>query len=303
VKSMGRLEGNGRTFMIPSRCLVGRSEFAHFRPGSRMISGEHAVIYWSDTGWCIRDLSSRNGTWVNGLRLDPAVPRTLTRGDTIRFAVRAETYGLLDDMGPAPSALHTERNQRLWGTNGLLVLPDGNLPEASVYADRSRWMIDVGGETMPVASGDQVTLPSGQWTLELPCVDGAGGATETASETLPFELDQVEFRFDVSRDEERIGLALVCGQVRRELGIRASYYLLLTLARVRLADGEGREAGWIDVHRVADMLKETVEKVNLDVHRLRRLFSEAGVLNAHLVVERRPRQLRIGTARISVCSA
>ncbi len=34
------------------------------------VSREHAVINWDDAGYSIVDLGSRNGTFVNGARLD-----------------------------------------------------------------------------------------------------------------------------------------------------------------------------------------------------------------------------------------
>jgi hypothetical protein len=41
-------------------------------------------------------------------------------------------------------------------------------------------------------------------------------------------------------------------------------------------------------------------QLNVDVFRIRKQFADKGVLDAATLVERRPRQLRIGTGRISI---
>src|SRR5579864_7722153 len=33
-------------------------------------SREHAEVYWSSEGWKVRDMNSRNGTWLNNQRVD-----------------------------------------------------------------------------------------------------------------------------------------------------------------------------------------------------------------------------------------
>lgn len=297
---MGRLENREKSFQIPARCLVGRSTLAYVRTVSRAVSAEHAVIYWKDEGWLIRDLSSRNGTFVNGERLSPSEPRLLKRGDTIRFADRLETYGLADDAPPAPSAVHTTTSQRCWGTASVLFVPDSDEPEASVYVSEDGWQVEVGGETARVASTDVIDLPSGRWMLELPDASATSRA-QTTTQMSPFELDALEIEMSVSSDEETVEVTLVQGRLRRELGARACNYLLLTLARRRIEEADDptvSDPGWIEVPKLAHMLRETVEKINLDVHRIRRYFAQAGVTDAAGIVQRRAGQIRIGTGNV-----
>ena len=49
------------------------------------VSAYHAQILPAGQGYDIIDLGSSNGTYVNGQRLYPNVPRLLTTGDQIRF--------------------------------------------------------------------------------------------------------------------------------------------------------------------------------------------------------------------------
>ncbi|MBV9949424.1 MAG: hypothetical protein JOZ69_21460 [Myxococcales bacterium] len=90
------------------------------------------------------------------------------------------------------------------------------------------------------------------------------------------------------------------------MGARAHHYLLLLLARRRLADraaGNPESAcGWIHQEEWDHDPSLASSRVNLDVCRSRMQFSKLGVLDARNIVERRPRsrQLRLGVARLSV---
>lgn len=48
------------------------------------ISRQHARLLRQETNWLIEDLNSRNGTYVNNVRLTPGAPRPLKDGDIIR---------------------------------------------------------------------------------------------------------------------------------------------------------------------------------------------------------------------------
>jgi hypothetical protein len=80
-------------------------------PTDRRLSRLHAVFERYDAGWCVRDLGSRNGTFVNGQRLWRE--RTLRDGDEIRAggsrfvfrAGRAVPTGPPTEAGEAPPEL------------------------------------------------------------------------------------------------------------------------------------------------------------------------------------------------------
>jgi hypothetical protein len=50
------------------------------------VSRIHARIFCLDNEWRIRDMGSRNGTFVNGVRLDPNVDVSIRNGDELRFS-------------------------------------------------------------------------------------------------------------------------------------------------------------------------------------------------------------------------
>src|SRR5580704_5581003 len=70
-----------------SAFLSGRAGPAGAVVADRRLSREHAEIAWSPAGWRVRDLSSRNGTFVDGVRVEGEVvvasPRIIRTGDTV----------------------------------------------------------------------------------------------------------------------------------------------------------------------------------------------------------------------------
>ncbi len=124
----------------------------------------------------------------------------------------------------------------------------------------------------------------------------------------PIELEQLFLLLAVSKDEEYVQLRIMQGRLALDLGARAHNYLLLTLARRRLADaaaGSSENAcGWICLDDFSHDPSMGPPRLNIDVFRLRRQLASRGVANAARIVERRAstRQLRIGTGRISIAT-
>src|SRR5262245_13030201 len=79
------LEGSnaGKEFKIPTpKCLIGREEGCHIRSQNEAISRKHCVIITTENEVVVRDLKSRNGTFVNDERVaDEAV---LLSGDILK---------------------------------------------------------------------------------------------------------------------------------------------------------------------------------------------------------------------------
>jgi len=64
--------------------LIGRSPDCKFVIGDRQVSRQHAVIQKKETGYTIRDLESKNGTYVNGIKVEEST--LLQDGDLIQLA-------------------------------------------------------------------------------------------------------------------------------------------------------------------------------------------------------------------------
>jgi pSer/pThr/pTyr-binding forkhead associated (FHA) protein len=73
----------GKEVKIPApKCLIGREEGCHLRAQSDAVSRRHCVIITSESEVAVRDLNSRNGTYVNDQRITEEV--ILLSGDILR---------------------------------------------------------------------------------------------------------------------------------------------------------------------------------------------------------------------------
>ncbi|MCA9915538.1 MAG: FHA domain-containing protein, partial [Anaerolineae bacterium] len=66
--------------------VLGRDEECDIVIPMRQISRQHVAFHRSEDGVVLEDLQSRNGTWVNGNRLEGHIK--LSDGDEIHIALR-----------------------------------------------------------------------------------------------------------------------------------------------------------------------------------------------------------------------
>lgn len=109
-----------RIFMDQPVLLMGRDERCDVQVTDRQVSRHHASITIEGDHYVLRDLSSKNGTFLNGQELDG--PRALQDGDEIQIAycckltfVGADATApvILEETGGAGLRLDTE-SKRVW---------------------------------------------------------------------------------------------------------------------------------------------------------------------------------------------
>jgi len=73
----------GKEIKLPApKCVIGRGDDCHLRPQSDAISRRHCVVITTENEAVVRDLNSRNGTFVNNERV--AEESVLLAGDVLR---------------------------------------------------------------------------------------------------------------------------------------------------------------------------------------------------------------------------
>jgi hypothetical protein len=264
------------------------------------VSGEHASVRWVDDHWELRDLGSRNGTFIDGRRLGAGERAPLRAGATITLGGEVELT-LADAAPPVASARHAKTGARRMAAGGMLVLPDEERPTLSIVEDTAgRWVAEDGDVAREVRDRDVVVADGEGWVLDLPCADGA---TMDAGAGAP-TLESITLRFGVSLDEEHVEVTVLHHGKPTPLPPRTHHYLLLTLARARLGDGAASpaERGWIERDELCRMLAMDPSTLNVDVFRARRQLAALGVHGAAGIIARRPGtgQLRLGTDRVEV---
>lgn len=293
---------------LAARSILGRSSAAVIRVVDARVSAEHACIFWHADAWHVRDLGSRNGTWLGEQRLREGERVLLPEGGSLFLgAPNGESVRLVDGAAPIARAVDTASGVCRWATHQLLQLPDEDNPTLAIFYD-GKWRAETvqGGE---VAVADQSVVEAGgvSWRLDLPAraVEDPVETTQ-AADGGAIELERCRLQFRVSRDEEHVELSVAGGARHEPLVPRTFHYMLLTLARRRLRDVAAglpdAEQGWTYVDDLADMLGTTKPKLNLDVFRARQQLAAAGIEGASRIVERRTttQQLRIGIAAVDI---
>jgi len=292
-----------RESVLEASHLVGRAPACHLRLDHGYISARHATIYWSGESWEARDLGSRNGTFVDGQKLLPGQGHRLVAGQAIAFGRSDQVWVLEDDSPPRLMVVADASNEVIVAEDNLLVLPSPEAPQATIYkGSDGGWVLERADELLlPLRDQQTFELGGRIWRV---CAPGA--LFRTSGSDPIRETGQVALHFGVSLDEEHVELRVEIEGVLKDLGSRAHNYLLLTLARRRIADAESglpaTSCGWEYQENLAKALTTTGPQLNVDIFRIRRQFATLGVIDPAHVVERRPRsgQLRVGVAQLVI---
>jgi hypothetical protein len=302
---MAKLRDNetGRTVTLEAQHLVGRAPSCALRFEPRHVSAQHAVFRWVGERWEVRDLSSRNGTYVNGVQLEPGRSCVLRRGSRISFGRLEESCELIDDSAPEVMAVPLDGGRPHVMDGELLVLPSSEEPLVTIYRDVAGcWILEQPDESTRVVGNHHIFECAGRW-WRFSCVDEIR-PTPLMSTTL--SVANIGLVFAVSKDEEHVELRFTYQGRAVAMGARSRHYLLLTLARRRLDDAKNgvpeSACGWLCADDYPHDPTMSQHQLNLDVFRIRKQFAEAGVVDAAKIIERRPltRLLRIGVASIEV---
>jgi len=290
--------GSGRRSVIEAEHLVGRSDRASLRLEQDYVSTQHALIRWNGQQWEVRDLGSRNGTFLDGVLMQPAKDHVLRSGMTLRFGDSNESWLLEDETPPQVMAVRARDGATVVMEGNILALPSVQDPRATLYRGTNGvWRLELTDESVATIRNQQrFQIDDDEWRFCCPQL-----VVPTAGIIIPREMRQLTLRFKVSTDEEHVALGVHFDGTVVDLGSRNHNYLLLTLARERIADRDrglpDTGCGWIYQDKLLHALQISQIQLNIDVFRIRKQFGSLGVVDAASVVERRPRtkQLRVGT--------
>ena len=286
---------------------MGRGPWVQLQLDDSTVSGEHATIYFDGGAWKLRDLGSRNGTYVNGNRIDLRIAHLLAEGDELAFGGARQAAWYLDSLRPPGPTARTTLGEIITGEAGVLWLPRASEPEACVRAQGGLWLLESAEESRTLADGDALTLSGETYRLELPAwADSAPQRTETTLDASGSA--DLELRFVTSRDREHVLLEASSAGKQFPLGARAHNLPLLCLAERRLAERQDgiteSECGWFYSDELRDAVQLDRVALNLQLWRATQAFGKLG-LPAERLIERRPdtQQLRIGFADLIVAEA
>ena len=293
----------GRIFVPGTSCLVGRSPASQLVLAHPWVSGQHATIRWSGANWELRDLGSKNGTFVGDRRIPPSKWTPLMEGDTVGFGRQESPWTLQSASPPAASAWLGEKC--IHAVDELLALPSADRPLVCIYrSETGIWVAEDADSTTPVEDGERVEVDGDSFLLNLPIVMAATRDMRSGN------LGSSAVRFRVSRDQEHITMDVIVHGETHHLPHRAHHELLLYLANARLEDARtltapASEHGWRYQDDVARALRIPPSHFNMTIYRARQQLRSVGFDDADAILERRrgSGQLRIGIARLEVQTA
>lgn len=273
---------------LSARTVVGRSPRCTMHLPDPRISGEHATFLWRGGRWLVRDLGSRNGTWIDGQRLGAGNQVDLSANSQIAFGDPATTWTLCDAGPPVARAFCAARGEQLAEDGGVLLLPNGETPEWSVSQQGSGWLAEGLSDSHPVTDGDTLTAGGALWRLMLPVPLDPTVQAQRATSAL---------RFRVSPNEEYVEIDLLHGETVHTVSSQSFSYLLLTLGRQRRSDDHlpEEQRGWVHAEALSQMLRMPVNTINVYVYRARRSFGRLAPELGRSLIERRARtgQMRL----------
>jgi hypothetical protein len=181
--------------------------------------------------------------------------------------------------------------------DGLLTLSDPE-GDAWIFLGSEGWVCEREEGARPIVDGEELCVGSSRWIVRI------NARTEMLTGAMPSELSLagLDLVFQVSRDEEYVQVSARASGRTIDLGARAHHYLLLQLARRRLADSESGLPDWASGWVPMDEFGPT-PRLNLDIFRIRSQFVFLGVKGGAAVIERsKERGIRIGIARLTIVS-
>ncbi len=298
-----REERSTRTCTLMAEHLIGRGPQCALRLGKNYVSSQHAVIRWSGNGWELLDRGSRNGTRLNGAAVEPGRVYRLSKGAVLSFGHPDERWSLADTSEPLAMALALDTGEARLEHYGMIGIPSNEQPEVTLFKDIDNvWKLeDAEGSVRAIGSGSTFQAGNRDYVFSSPTTNDL-----TASAGIALLSGPPLLRFAVSSDEDFVELTLDYDGRSVALGSRAHNYLLLTLARQRLADMTHQVAaascGWMDKDELATGLRMTPSQIDGEIFRIRRHFASHGVPDSSTVIERRERTrlIRMGFERLRV---
>lgn len=295
---------DGLEVLLRPTHVLGRHPSCDLPLAHPLVSGHHARIRYAAGAWELRDMNSRNGTLVDGNRLSASEVVQLEVGQELLFGSPEQRWTVVETSAPGLFAERLDGSGVVAAEGDLLALPDDENPVVSVYQDNAGfWVIEREGEVERIADRHEVEVEGVRWVLQLP---GTDDGTQELVATVP-TVDGLALEFAVSADEEHVELRASHGDRHYDLKSRAHHYLLLTLARRRIADAQDPDEpvsahGWVYQDELSRMLRLDDNAIYLAVYRARKQLKTAGITGAAGIVERRAatRQLRIGVAALAV---
>ena len=170
--SIRRIDGTDtdETITLSAMTRVGRASDNDVVLEDARVSQFHASITWTSPGvWELRDLGSSNGTFLDGVRVQPGDRRALAANARVSFGVDAPQWLVVETGRPWPEARDVATGKRHVGTTHMLSLPLGADTTVDIFEEsRGSWVIEAAGVVRDVRHGEVIDVGGHRYKVSLP---------------------------------------------------------------------------------------------------------------------------------------
>ena len=133
--------------------IIGRADDCDLVVPEAAVSSHHCQLTQQANGFTVEDLTSTNGTFVNGVKIEPRVPVSLPYGARVTLGARVEMPWPAVPAGRAPTIPSPGPSPRPYGAKVITI---GRAPESDVQID------------LPIVSWNHalITLEDGKYFIE-----------------------------------------------------------------------------------------------------------------------------------------
>ncbi len=285
-------------YLKPAHVFGRDPNIADYILHSETCSRMHFVIRWQNGAWFLLD-ESRNGCFINGVKVTKGQPIRLNKKDTVSAIGKDEPQWLVTcDKRPKPSLITLSRDAYI-ELDTLNLLPDKKNPECQIMQKGQRWFFEKGHDFHPISEGSQVVISDERWAFY---------PNNLVEETV-YHSNKVEetatLIFNVNRSEEHIQLFLENERSHFDLGIKTHHYLLLEMARHAVDDPttDLNEKGWMSNELLLNNLGIDINNLNIQIYRARKALSKYSYYWSQNLIERRRGEIRLHPCYIEINKA
>ena len=257
-----------------------------------MCSRLHAVVRWQAGSWLLTD-ESRNGCELNGKPMVTGRSVKLNVDDCISFPGEPkQSFVVVSDEAPQAVLLGKDSGD-IHELQRINILPNEEQAECLICNQGDHWLVEQGEAVFPLYDGQTLVLAEREWVFH---------PNDLLQDTIP-QLhhskaeESLKMTFNISLDEENIGLVMDTDHAQYNLGEKAHHYPMLLLAKQRIVDKDKgiaeKEMGWLSTDVLMHELRTDASHLNILIYRARKAVSQIDPLLGRDMIQRRPGEIRI----------
>ena len=192
-----RESSTGKVRLLEPRHVVGRmpAPRCSLTLDQPFVSGVHAEFRWTGLLWELKDLGSRNGTYLDGRRLEPSAPDRIRQGLEGRLRQTRAAVGDDRRVATAGHGRPPGRRRARLAPRRFHRLPSTDDPRATIYRTvEGGWVLESPDE-MPRPLTDLQTFEAVGRLWRFSCADMPPATLASQVDARPLRLEDIELAF------------------------------------------------------------------------------------------------------------